>query len=71
MLTEFLTGPGGHQSSTRLMAFMSLCAAIFFGFIVVSGKGSPNGDVLVFSFLGAAFGGNVANKIVEKKDVPG
>lgn len=65
-LTDYLLGPSGCKSSTRLMSFMALCAAIFFGSIVVSGKSGNDGASVVMWFLIAAFGGNVGNKIVEK-----
>jgi hypothetical protein len=70
-MNGFLQGPEGNNSSARLMAGISLLAAILFGGIVVTGKGSANGDMIVYAFLGAAMGGNLVNKAIEaKKGMP-
>lgn len=53
-MTGFLQGPDGN-SSARLMALISLLAAIGFGTVVVMGKASPNADVIVYAFLMAPF----------------
>jgi len=56
----------GAYSSTRLMAFTCICAAILFGAMTCLGKAGPDGVIITLSFLSAGFGGKLIQKPLEK-----
>jgi hypothetical protein len=64
----FLQDDNGNNSSMRLMCFISLITAIFFGFytLVNSNQVGQVGTNLTFAFLVSSFGGKVAHKFAEK-----
>jgi hypothetical protein len=55
----------GQTSSMRVMAFLSLLAAIFAGYMEI--KAAAPFPYVTTMFLGAAFGGKAAQKFAERK----
>ena len=66
-MSGFLSEDNGNKSAMRLMCLMSLSAAIAFGWLVVTGRGSNDGPLIVYAFLGCAFAPKVAQKYLEGK----
>lgn len=65
--TGYLEEAPGKSSSTRLMAMVSLVAAVAFGFLAVL-RPDPAGNAAYVTtiFLVAAFGGKVGQKFAEQ-----
>ncbi len=66
-MNGFLSEDNGNNSAMRLMCLIALLAAIVFGWLVVTGRGGNDGQVIVFAFLGCAFAPKVAQKYLENK----
>lgn len=62
----FFQEPSGMYSTTRLMSFTSLLAAIAFGLLTVLGKAGPDGPLITLAFLGAGVGQKLIQKPLEK-----
>lgn len=65
----FFQNDRGHYSSLRLTGFLSLIAAIIFGFLTLSMKQSQGeGLYLTFGFLITAFAPKAVQKFAEKSE---
>ncbi len=64
--TSFLADHTGKLSSIRLMSFVSLLAAIAFGWVTLTHQDNQStGIYITFGFLAASFGGKTFQKFVE------
>ena len=70
---SWFTDDSGFKSSGRVMAFVSLVAAVVIatGDLLIqarcAGAVNPDTDAIIYAFLGGAFGGKVAQKFAERK----